>query len=112
MAALRSIARDVADDIRGGIGWTIVYRSGRSWDALTIWSDIQNDEWESDDLRDALKVLETDPEAVILNGYYCGHFGDGMTVDEIAAGIRWNYASGHNRLADYYEIDNARRTPT
>lgn len=40
MAALRDIARDFAAEIRDGIGWTIVYRTGRSWNALTIWSDI------------------------------------------------------------------------
>ena len=31
MAALRDIARDFAAEIRDGIGWTIVYRTGRSW---------------------------------------------------------------------------------
>ena len=30
MAALRDIARDFAAEIRDGIGWTIVYRTGRS----------------------------------------------------------------------------------
>lgn len=45
MAALRDIARDFAPEIRDGIGWTIVYRTGRSWNALTIWSDIWNGEW-------------------------------------------------------------------
>ena len=29
MAALRDIARDVAEEIRDGIGWVIVYRTGR-----------------------------------------------------------------------------------
>lgn len=28
MAALRDIARDFAAEIRDGIGWTIVYRTG------------------------------------------------------------------------------------
>ena len=105
MAALRDIARDFAAEIRDGIGWTIVYRTGRSWNALTIWSDIWNGEWETDDLNDAIGILKTDPDAVVLNGYYCGHFGEGMTIDEIAAGIRWHYEGGHNRLADYYEVE-------
>lgn len=88
MAALRDIARDVAEEIRDGIGWVIVYRTGRSWSALTIWSDLGSGEWETDDLNDAIGILKTDPDAVVLNGYYCGHFGEGMTIDEIAAGIR------------------------
>ena len=76
MAALRDIARDFAAEIRDGIGWTIVYRTGRSWNALTIWSDIWNGEWETDDLNDAIGILKADPDAVIVNGYYCGHFGE------------------------------------
>ena len=101
MAALRDIARDFAAEIRDGIGWTIVYRIGRSWNALTIWSDIWNGEWETNDLNDAIGILKADPDAVIVNGYYCGHFGEDMTIDEIAAGIRWHYEGGRNRLADY-----------
>ena len=89
MAALRD--RDFAAEIRDGIGWTIVYRTGRSWNALTIWSDIWNGEWETDDLNDAIGILKADQDAVIVNGYYCGHFGEDMTIDEIAAGIRWHY---------------------
>ena len=72
MAALRDIARDFAAEIRDGIGWTIVYRTGRSWNALTIWSDIWNGEWETDDLNDAIGILKADPDAVIVNGYYNG----------------------------------------
>lgn len=70
MAALRDIARDFAAEIRDGIGWTIVYRTGRSWNALTIWSDIWNGEWETDDLNDAIGILKADPDAIIVNGYW------------------------------------------
>lgn len=108
MAALRDIARDFATEIRDGIGWTIVYRTGRSWNALTIWSDIWNGEWETNDLNDAIGILKADPDAVIVNGYYCGHFGEDMTIDEIAAGIRWHYEGGRNRLADYCEVTQGR----
>ena len=69
MAALRDIARDFAAEIRDGIGWTIVYRTGRSWNALTIWSDIWNGEWETDNLNEAIGILKADPDAVIVNGY-------------------------------------------
>ena len=101
---------DVAQSmvIRDGIGWTIVYRTGRSWNALTIWSDIWNGEWETNDLNDAIGILKADPDAVIVNGYYCGHFGEDMTIDEIADGIRWHYEGGRNRLADYCEVTQGR----
>ena len=33
-----------------------IYRTGRSWNALTIWSDIWNGEWETNDLNDAIGI--------------------------------------------------------
>lgn len=107
MAALKEIAREYASEIRDGIGWVIVYRTGRSWHALTVWSDLGNNEWETDDINDALEALRLDPRAVALNGYYLGHFGD-MTIDDIAAGIRWHYERGTNALADDDTLMQAR----
>lgn len=52
MAALKEIAREYAAEIRDGIGWVIVYRTGRSWHALTVWSDLGNNEWETDDINE------------------------------------------------------------
>lgn len=107
MAALKEIAREYASEIRDGSGWVIVYRTGRSWNALTVWSDLGNNEWETDDINDALEALRLDPRAVALNGYYLGHFGD-MTIDDIAAGIRWHYERGTNALADDDTLMQAR----
>lgn len=107
MAALKEIAREYASEIRDGIGWVIVYRTGRSWHALTVWSDLGNNEWETDDINDALEALRLDQRAVALNGYYLGHFGD-MTIDDIAAGIRWHYERGTNALADDDTLVQAR----
>lgn len=107
MAALKEVAREYASEIRDGIGWVIVYRTGRSWHALTVWSDLGNNEWETDDINDALEALHLDPRAVALNGYYLGHFGD-MTIDDIAAGIRWHYERGTNALADDDTLMQAR----
>lgn len=107
MAALKEIAREYASEIRDGIGWVIVYRTGRSWHALTVWSDLSNNEWETDDINDALEALRLDPRAVALNGYYLGRFGD-MTIDDIAAGIRWHYERGTNALAADDALTQAR----
>lgn len=107
MAALKEIAREYASEIRDGIGWVIVYRTGRSWHALTVWSDLGNNEWETDDINDALEALRLDPRAVALNGYYLGHFGD-MTIEDIAAGIRYHYERGTNALADDDILTQAR----
>lgn len=101
MAALKEIAREYAAEIRDGIGWVIVYRTGRSWHALTVWSDLGNNEWETDDINDALEALRLDPRAVVLNGYYLGHFGD-MTIDDFLlcrAPPKWRHYALHAKRA-------------
>lgn len=98
MAALNAIAKEYADEIRDGIAWVIVWKTGRSWHAEAFWLNCDDDAFEPDDLERAREILDQDPSAVMLNGYYCGHFGEGMTVNEIAAGIRWHYENGCNLL--------------
>ena len=98
MAALNAIAREWADELRDGIAWVIVWKTGRSWNAQAVWLNCDDETFEPEDLELARKVLEQDPNAVMLNGYYCGHFGEDMTVAELAAGIRWHYDNGYNQL--------------
>ena len=107
MAALRDIARDFAPEIRDGIGWTIVYRTGRSWNALTIWSDIWNGEWETNDLNDAIGILKADPDAVIVNGYYCGPFGAGMAKG--SAGTTKAAATASRTIAKSHKVGTPSR---
>lgn len=99
MATLKEIAKEVADEIRDDIAWVIVYKNGRSWEALSVWSDLTMSDWEPDDLSEAREILRVDQKAVALNGYDLGHFGE-MTVSDIAEGIRWHYENGTNLLAD------------
>lgn len=100
MAALNAIAREWADEIREGIAWVVIWRTGRSWNAEAVWLNPDDDTFEPDDLEMACTALEQDPNAVMLNGYYCGHFDEDMTAAELAAGIRWHYENGYNRLSD------------
>lgn len=99
MAALKEVAREYASEIRDGIGWVIVYRTGRSWHALTVWSDLGNNEWETDDINDALEALRLDPRAVALNGYYLGHFGD-MTIDDTLTQARADIEAARQQAAE------------
>ena len=100
MAAINTIAREWADELRDGIAWVIVWKTGRSWNAQAVWLNSDTDTFEPEDLELAREILEKDPKAVMVNGYYCGHFGEDMTVAELAAGIRWHYENGYNTLED------------
>lgn len=94
MAALREIAAAYADEIREGIAWVIIWKTGRSWHAEAIWLNPETEKVKPEDWPKVDEILKQDPAAVMVNGYYCGHFGEGMTVKEIEAGIRWHYENG------------------
>ena len=100
MAALNAIAREYADEIRDGIAWVIVWKTGRSWHAEAVWLNCDDDTFELVDLDMVREALDQDPNAVMVNGYYCGHFGEDMTVAELADGIRWHYENHCNLLKD------------
>lgn len=100
MAALHEIARQYADEIRDGIAWVIIWKTGRSWHAESVWLNQDSDTFELEDLSTATEILEQDPNAVMVNGYYCGHFGENMTIAELEAGILWHYEGGCNLLKD------------
>ena len=97
--ALRTIAKEYAGEIREGIAWVAVWKTGRSWHAETVWLDPATDLLRPEDLATVRKILGQDPDAVMINGYYCGHLGGDMTINELAAGIRWHYEGGCNLLA-------------
>lgn len=82
MAALHEIARQYAEEIRDGIAWVIIWKTGRSWHAESVWLNQDSDTFELEDLSTAAEILEQDPNAVMVNGYYCGHFGENMTIAE------------------------------
>ena len=98
MAALNEVAKEFSGEIRDGIAWVIIWKTGRSWHAESVWLDPDSDTFELDDLSTATEILEQDPNAVMVNGYYCGHFGENMTIAELEAGILWHYEGGCNLL--------------
>lgn len=100
MAKLREITRNLAEEIREGIPWVIIWKTGKSWNGEAFWLTVEDELFEPEDLPKVHEILEQDPNAVMLNGYYCGHLGEDMSIEELEAGIRWHYEKGHNRVAN------------
>ena len=51
MAAINAIAKDWADELRDGIAWVIVWKTGRSWNATAVWLNSDDDTFEPEDLE-------------------------------------------------------------
>ena len=49
--------------------------------------------------------------SVILNGYYCGHLGEDMSLDELTAGVRYHYENSMNDLDGFIGAHDDRLPP-
>ena len=96
MASLRDTVKDYQDELRDGIAWVAFWKQGRSWNAEYFHLDMDDTLYPEDRSR-LEEIKSTDPAAVILNGYYCGHLGGDMSLDELTAGVRYHY---ENRMHD------------
>ena len=57
------------------------------------------------------EIKSIDPAAVILNGYYCGHLGENMSLDELTAGVRYHYENSMNDLDGFIGAHDDRLPP-
>ncbi len=89
-----------ANELRDGIAWVIFWKVGRGWNAEAIWLNV-DDTIGHDDIPIVEKALRQDSNAVMLNGYDCGHIGEDMSVVELTNGVRWHYNNHFNLLKDF-----------
>lgn len=102
MASLKEIAKEQADLIREGIGWAVIWKDRRSWGSDYIYLNPEHDqEIDPDYIDRAKEIAEQHSDAILVNGYYCGHLGEKMTIDELAAGIAWHYDRRAFELSDF-----------
>ena len=110
MASLRNTVKDYQDELKDGIAWVAFWREGRSWNADYFYLEL-DDAIQALDRSRMEEIREADPAAVMLNSYYCGHLGEDMNLDELAAGVRWHYENGYNQLSDFLEAHDDRLPP-
>ena len=110
MASLRDTVKQYQEELRDGIAWVAFWREGRSWNAEYFHLDM-NDTLYSEDRSRLEEIILADSAAVILNGYYCGHLGEQMTLDELTAGVRYHYENSTNDLAGFIEAHDDRLSP-
>ena len=110
MASLKDTVRSCQDELKGGVAWVAFWREGRSWDSEYFHLD-ENDTLYREDMSRLEEIRSLDPAAVVLNGYYSGHLGGDMTIDELTAGVRHHYENGLSNIAGFIEAHNDRLPP-
>ena len=110
MASLRDTVKDYQDELRDGIAWVAFWKQGRSWNAEYFHLDMDDTLYPED--RSRLEEIKSiDPAAVILNGYYCGHLGEDMSLDELTAGVRYHYENSMNDIDAFIGAHDDRLPP-
>ena len=110
MASLRDTVKDYQDELRDGIAWVAFWKPGRSWNAEYFHLDMDDTLYPEDRSR-LEEIKSTDPAAVILNGYYCGHLGEDMSLDELTAGVRYHYENSMNDIDGFIGAHDDRLPP-
>lgn len=77
MASLKDLVYDNIDSITDGIEWVAIYKTGRSWNLTCFFvTDGSYDTGysvSSEDAKELCSIIQIDPHAIIVNGYYCGY---------------------------------------
>jgi len=111
MASLRDTVKEYQDALRDGIAWVVFWRDERSWNSAYVYLDPASDTIDPDDLGNLEYIRDTDPRAIAVNGYYCGHLGADMNLNELTNGVRWHYDNHFNTLAEFIEARAAVMPP-
>ena len=110
MASLRDSVKDHQEELKDGIAWVAFWKQGRSWNAELFHLEVDGT-LEPFDRSRLEEIKAADPAAVILNGYYCGHLGEDMSLDELTAGVRYHYENSMNDLDGFIGAHDDRLPP-
>ena len=110
MASLRDKVKELQEDLRDGIAWVAFWKEGRSWNAEDFHLEMGDYLYPEDKSR-LMEIRETDPAAVVVNGYYSGYLGEDMSLDELTAGVRHHYENGYSNIKEFIEAHDDSLSP-
>lgn len=108
MASLRTMVGRFRDELREGVAYVVFWKNGKSWSAEAFWLDPgyfedYGDAIEDDDAREMRQIINTDPNAIIVNGFESCPFDGESTVEHMLEHIRWRYEDHRCQLVDFYK---------
>ena len=110
MASLRDTVKDYQEELRDGIAWVAFWKTGRSWNAEYFHLEMGDYLYPEDRSR-MEEIKQTDPAAVVVNGYYSGYLGEDRNLDELTAGVRRHYENGYSNIGEFIKAHDDRLPP-
>ena len=104
MASLRTMVGRFRNELREGVAYVAFWKNARGWGAEAFWLDPgyfedYGDAIEDDDAREMRQIINTDPNAIIVNGFESCPFVGESAVEH----IRWIYEDHRCQLVDFYK---------
>ena len=103
MASLRTMVGRFRNELREGVAYVAFWKNGRIWGTEAFWLDPRYNTIEEDDTREMWQIINTDPNAIIVNGFESCPFDGKSTVEHMLEHIRWRYESHRCQLVDFYK---------
>ena len=103
MASLITMVGRFRNELREGVAYVAFWKNGRSWGAEAFWLDPRYNTIEEDDTREMWQIINTDPNAIIVNGFDSCPFDGKSTVEHMLEHIRWRYEDHRCQLVDFYK---------
>ena len=103
MASLRTMVGRFRNELREGVAYVAFWKNGRSWGAEAFWLDPRYNTIEEDDTREMWQIINTEPNAIIVNGFDSCPFDGKSTVEHMLEHIRWRYEDHRCQLVDFYK---------
>ena len=110
MASLRDKVKELQEDLRDGIAWVAFWKEGRSWNAEYFHLEMGDYLYPEDKSR-LMEIRETDPAAVVVNGYYSSYLSEDMSLGELTAGVRHHYENGYSNIKEFIEAHDDSLSP-
>ena len=108
MASLRTMVGRFRNELREGVAYVAFWKNGRSWGAEAFWLEPgyfadYGDAIEEDDAREMRQIINTDPNAIIVNGFERCPLDGESAVEHMLEHIRWTYEDHLCKLGDFYK---------
>ena len=98
MASLKKLVETYQEDLLDGINWVVFWKTGCSWHADIIFTEIDDDNPDPEydpisvDTKEYLEMIyKQDNRAIILNGYYCSSFYEEESLADWVKHVRYCY---------------------
>ena len=99
MASLKTAVSEWRNAFRDQVAWMAVWKEGRGWGVTPLCPEYDEAgarfDWDSEsDRLEVRDILEKDPNAVLMNAYYCnlGDVETGTLADLVNA-VKWQYGN-------------------